>query len=494
MADLVPRFPQTHSLLWPDAIVDLQNTLRDIELPSPLYIVGGAVRDAFLHRPIKDLDLATPGNAIKIARKIADVLKGDVFVMDDERGVARVLIDTNEGRLIIDVARFRGDDLLSDLRGRDFTINAMAVDLRGDLTQFIDPLGSEFDLSQKLIRRCSPDSLSDDPIRALRAVRQSVQFAMRMEAQTRQDIRAHVTQLMGTSPERVRDEFFSLLSLDRVTRALRVADRLGLLEQIIPAVIPLRGLEQTAPHLFDAWKHTLETVTALQNIFQIISYRRTDDTGASFDLGILAMQLDRFRPKLNAHLDLQWPNERPHRALMLFAALLHATGKVANVEHHIAHSAENGAICAHDLKLSSGEKKRLIQVITYYRWAQTLDETQVLNLHRYWFQLGAAGIDACLLGLADYLATVGNELQQDDWLKNVNRAHFLLDAYFNQYDTLVEPPMFVNGTTLIEILDIPPGPLIGELLTYIREAQVTGAVHTHNDAIGLAKNYLEREK
>src|SRR5690606_38920305 len=114
-------------LIWPDVVLDFQDLLADIE--TPLYIFGGAVRDPYLHRPVKDIDLAVPENSIEIARKIANRTQGDIFVMDTTREVARVFIATPDGRLSIDVARFRGADLAADLEDRDFTINAMAVDL-----------------------------------------------------------------------------------------------------------------------------------------------------------------------------------------------------------------------------------------------------------------------------------------------------------------------------------------------------------------------------
>src|SRR5690606_30534731 len=126
MGDLTPREPH-RPLRWPDFVERLQDILA--ENAQPIYIVGGAVRDALLERQLTDLDLAVAKDAIPLARRIANALRGDFFVLDAERDVGRVLVDTPDGRFMIDVARFRGDDLLADLNDRDFTINAMAVDL-----------------------------------------------------------------------------------------------------------------------------------------------------------------------------------------------------------------------------------------------------------------------------------------------------------------------------------------------------------------------------
>lgn len=483
--DMTPHVPSKRPLIWSDSVLDIQDALLDMTLNAPLYVVGGAVRDAFLHRPIKDLDLATSGNAIRMARKIADRLDCDVFVLDDERDVARVLVGTDDEQLTIDIAHFRGDDLLADLLGRDFTVNAMAVDFFGDLSQLIDPLSGEIDLEKKVMRRCTPESLADDPLRCLRAIRQSVQFRYRIEPETVADIRNNVPRVIESSPERVRDEFFILLNLQKAASACRVAYALKMLQVILPHTDTLNRLELPQPHIFDGWKHTLETVENMTNILTAISYKRTDNTAANFDMGMLAIQLDRYRPQLNEHLGAEWANGRSHFALMMLASLVHTTDYVGGSSIKLAETV------VEDLRLSNSEKKRLSGMLDFYHEAHNLDHTDTLALHRFWFTLGDMGIDAILLGLADYLATVGNELKQDDWLIIVERAVILFDTYYNKFDTVVSPPLYVNGNDLIQELSLDGGRIIGDLLTHIREAQVFGQVTNRDDALATARQYLQ---
>ena len=86
------------------------------------------MRDALLNRPVYDLDLAAPaGDAIKAARRIADHFKGDIFVMDREREVARVFLDFPDGRLNLDIAGFRGETLADDLEGRRDAVALTAI-------------------------------------------------------------------------------------------------------------------------------------------------------------------------------------------------------------------------------------------------------------------------------------------------------------------------------------------------------------------------------
>lgn len=495
--DLTPRTPAKRPLLWSDYILDLQDELLELDLP-PLYIVGGAVRDAYLHRPVKDLDLATENDAIGVARKIANHFQGDIYVLDAERDVGRAMISINDVPLVIDVSRFRTDEgLAGDLFARDFTVNAIAAELTGDLAQIIDPLGGERDLESKRIRRCSADSLRSDPIRALRAVRQSVQLGFQIERDTLADIRAHATALTDTSPERIRDEFFNILRLERASVALRIASQVGLLQQIIPATQSLVNVEQPEGFHLDLYEHTLTAVEKMVHIIASISYDRTDETAATFDMGMMVVQFDRYREQLNEWIFKQHVPDRDHRQLLVLGALLAGTGKPVRdeaFEGYPVRSAEIARVTANRLRLSNEETKFLTRMVRYHRLAQDQAEWTRLALHRYWRDLRQSGIDVVLLALADYRAATSNHLKQHDWLALIERGRILLSAYFDQYEELVEPPPLLNGTELLASLDIDAGPVVGELLTRIKEEQVIGTIKTSDEALAYARAYLDENE
>ncbi|MCC6801700.1 MAG: HD domain-containing protein [Anaerolineae bacterium] len=488
-------------LAWSDAVYDLQELLA--ERAQPVYIVGGAVRDALLRRPVKDIDIAVPEGGIALARRIANGMGGAFYVLDAERDVARALIDTPDGRLAVDVSGFRGGTLDADLFDRDFTINAMAVDLR-DVNVVIDPTGGAKDAIDKLIRRCNPDAIVHDPIRALRAVRQSVQFGFRIEPATQDDIRANAPRLLDTSMERVRDELFKLLAVDKPVTALRVADRLDLLTRIIPELEPLHGLQQHRDHAYDGWNHTLAVVDSLHDILTVISPRRTDSTAAQFNLGMVAVALDRFREPLQVHFGGVGPDDRSHRALLLLAALLHDIGKpmVASVQdenrqprfrRHESVGADAAAERCEALRLSRAEIDCVVTLVRYHMgsalWA---DDLTPLVIYRFWKLLGETGIDLIVLTLADYLGAVGSRLDQDRWLVLVERAQALLNAYYNERDRLIDPPPLVNGSQLMRALGLSPGPAVGDLLERIREGQVTGEIVSTDDALRFARQHVGR--
>jgi tRNA nucleotidyltransferase/poly(A) polymerase len=127
----------------------LISTIKEIcaERGIRAWLVGGAVRDLLLGRDVHDWDIAVERNAIPLARAMADRLHADVYVLDAERDVARVLVDD----ATIDFARLRDVDLDRDLASRDFTINAMAIDL-DQPGRVIDRFDGQSDLDEGIIR------------------------------------------------------------------------------------------------------------------------------------------------------------------------------------------------------------------------------------------------------------------------------------------------------------------------------------------------------
>lgn len=468
-----PRIPK-RPLWWSDTILDLQDIF--ITWGIPCYIVGGAVRDAWLHNPIHDLDLATPQNAIQLARRLANHLNGDIFVMDEERDVARVFIKRADFALNVDIARFRGDTIADDLLDRDFTINAMAVDLLGDLGLLIDPLNGESDLDEKIIRQCNLNSIQNDPVRGIRAVRQSIGLPARIEPATLASIRAHADKLTQTSPERIRDEFIKLLDSNKPHSALRILDTVGLFERVLPATPPLDMLKHS-PNTSSTWVHTLLVIEKLYGIYMTISPVRTDSTAAVFDLGMMVTALDIFRKRLQTHIARTWANNRPHKALLILGALIHLM------------PSELIDVITSRLKLSNDEKKCLVRMLNNYANIRLL-ATDPISLHYFWRENEDPGIDACLLAMAYYLAYENTMLKQDDWLKHLEKVQTIFEAYFIRYEQIVAPPPLINGDDIVEQFNIPQGKQIGSLLTLVREAQVLGQISTRNEALALIKNNL----
>jgi putative nucleotidyltransferase with HDIG domain len=489
-------------LIWPACIEAIRAALAD---EQEVYLVGGAVRDAYLHRPLHDIDLASQGDGRPLARRIANVFDGAYYPLDPERGVGRALIDRDGDRLTVDVARFRGPDLLTDLQKRDFTLNAMAVRLTGDLSQVIDPLGGLSDLEAKRLRQCSPESIPSDPVRALRAVRTSVTHGLVIEPATRLSIKEHADHLADVSAERIRDELFQILDSKRPSAALAALHQIGIIESIIPEAAAMSGVVQGPPHWGDVWRHTLNTIDYLDNILCIIAPQRDQDLSANVQSGLVTFALGSLRKPLQEHMAHNWPNGRTHRALLILAALLHDAGKPAtrtvDTEGRIRflHHEQIGAQLANDralaLRLSNEETERLTTIVRHHmrpHWLHDQNAPAARAIYRFWRDTDQAGVDICLLAMADYLGTYGATLDTRTWVSYLETIQTLLERYYRHYNTAVAPLPLITGQTLLDRFGMKPGPQIGELLEQLREAQAVGEVSTPEEALDWVQRFLEQ--
>ncbi len=195
-----------------------------------LWLVGGRLRDALLHRTGRpELDLASPDprELLRAFRR----MRGDAVVeIDAGRDTFRVVAAPGSRLEHVDLARLRAPTIEGDLRLRDFTVNALAVELGGARdTLLLDPTGGAEDLRRGVIRACGPGSVDDDPLRALRAVRLAAALGFSIEPRTLRQIARGRRGLALVSRERVRDELFQILRGPRAGAGAALALRLGLL-------------------------------------------------------------------------------------------------------------------------------------------------------------------------------------------------------------------------------------------------------------------------
>ena len=198
----------------------------DIQLlPKPAYFVGGIVRDSLLgrKRSYLDLDIVLPYNTVEIAQNIAEIYQAGFVILDPIREIARVVF----ADITVDLARQEGDTLIQDLYRRDFTINAIAFDIHEQI--IIDPVKGQEDLISGLIKMISINNLKDDPLRLLRAYRQSVQLGFVIESNTRGAICQLANSISEVAAERVQTELKYLLNLDQGINGLISAIEDGLL-------------------------------------------------------------------------------------------------------------------------------------------------------------------------------------------------------------------------------------------------------------------------
>jgi len=509
--------PEVTSMSFPLPFTPLLDSIRAALPDEELYLVGGAVRDMLTQHVSHDLDFATPDHAIQIARRAAKALHADFYVLDESFDTARLIVSAADGtRDVLDFAAFRGPDLESDLRGRDFTINAIAFDLRSQTV--FDPLGGATDLRAKLIRACSGTSLKDDPIRILRAVRQAAALDFKIETETRKAMKQTAPLLPNISPERQRDELFKIFEGPQPDLSLRALELLGVFPHLLPELSAMKGVEQSAPHVYDVWEHTLSVVQNLDGILSSLSPTplssaepRTGAGKSDLFTGLLTLRLGRYREQFAAHFNRTLNMDRSLRALLFLAALYHDVSKptAKSVDEtgrirffgHDGSGAKVAAERARALNLSNDEIERLKIIIEnhmrfhYFTSCNEGGKKEPTRraVYRFFREAGEGGVDLVLLGLADLRGTRGHALTQETWTAALDVARILLENYWEKPQETVAPPRLVNGVDIMQEYQLEAGPLIGQLLGAIREEQAAGKVSTREQALAFGRAWLKEK-
>jgi tRNA nucleotidyltransferase/poly(A) polymerase len=471
-----------------------------------VYLVGGAVRDHLLNRLAHDLDFAVIGDTRQVARKVADRLNANLFMLDDERATVRVIYRSEQEETIyLDFVMLAQDDLETDLRLRDYTINAMALNV-AQMDELSDPCGGLADLRHKRLRICSPEALLTDPLRVLRGIRQSVAFQLSILPETAQAMRTALPFLPRVSVERQRDELFKMLEGSGPATCLRLMDTLGILPYLLPELESLKGISQTVPHIYDAWEHSLKTVDWLDILLNTIIVPYQENKVNDLVLGLAAMRLGRFREKLRDHFNVPFNTYRGRRGVMMLAALYHDIAKPGSFSqgedgqaHFYGHDQAGANLVKQRgqmLLLSHLEVTYLHTVAANHmriHQLAALDEAPTRRaVYRFFRDTGPAGVDLCLLSLADTLATYGPTLPIDLWKRELDVALVMLEAWWERPVEAIQPEPLVRGDELMAHFGLRPGPLVGQLLEILREAQAAGEVQNHAEALALMKAALSQ--
>jgi len=466
-----------------------------------VYIVGGSVRDRLLGQDSRDVDFSVDRGAMAFARAVARRLSGAYVTLDAEHDTARVVILWHGTRFYLDFAGMQGPDIIADLKRRDFTINALAVplsDWSSAEPKVIDPCGGLADLENRCLRVTHDQALQDDPVRVIRAVRLVGALGLAVEAHTEELIRRDVGLLANVSGERVRDELALILASRGAFERVKVMDRWGILAVVFPELIPLRDLEQSECHYWDAYHHSLRTVAGVDAIFDPIWFQALvgakDKAEAALHDALLP-----YRDRLIAHLEEVLSADRTRMTLLRLTALLHDVGKGVlkkkkpkGYTRFPGHGQEGGPlveIALRRLRFSNREVGAARTIVQHHMRPGFLvrkPEITRRDAYRFFRDTGEVGLDVLLLSLADHLATRGPMLDLSHWKRHLSAIRILLNIYFKQPE-VVDPPKLVDGTILMREIEGLSGWRVGRLLEEVREAQAAGIVRTKEEALAHAR-------
>lgn len=463
------------------------------------YLVGGFVRDMLRGRDTVDIDIAVDADALPVARKAADSLGGKYIPLDEENGVGRVVLPGNAWQ--IDFTTLPGD-IGADLARRDFTIDAMAIELGKklepviDADKLIDPFKGREDLRRGVVRAVSGNTFADDAARLLRAVRLAAELGFSINGDTDRLIRRDCKLITNVAGERVREELLRLLALPGAGPRLAYLDELGLLTALIPELDPARGVDQPRVHVWDVFDHSLQTVAAVEFLLREGTWKYAGE-----DL----LALVPWSAELSRHFDQEISHGSTRRSLLKLAALLHDIAKpqTRTIDddgraHFLGHQQEGAAIAAailERLRFSNREIKLVELLVTYHMRPTQMSQEGIPTrraIYRYFRDTGEAGIDLLFLCLADHLATRGPSLDLRQWQEHAQVTAYVLARHFEE-ESLVTPPKLVDGHDIMKIFGLSPGPEVGELLEALREAQAAGEVSTRQQALDYIKHLMNNQ-
>lgn len=440
----------------PEEVSKISSALK--QAGHEAYLVGGCVRDLIVGAEPKDWDITTNATPEQIQAVFANSF------YENDYGTVGVKTGSEDPRLgIVEVTPYRtestytdkrrpdkvtfGVSLLEDLARRDFTINAIAVDIdKGHLT---DPYDGQKDIKDKIVRAVgnAADRFNEDALRMLRAVRFVAELGFGIDGGTAEAISQNSKHLQHISRERVRDELIRILNSSQPMAALVLAQRTGILEFISPDLIRGIGVEQNQAHSYDVFEHLMRTM------------QHAADKGWNFDVRLAGLFHDVSKPETR-----RWSEEK----------------KDWTFHGHDVVGSRVTKKALENLKFSRDTIEKVVRLVRWHMFFSDPEQITLSAVRRMIKNVGEENIwDLLNLRICDRIGT-GRPKEQP----------FRFRKYKAMVEQALRDPISVamlkiDGDRLMQMFHVNPGPKIGWTLNALLEEIL-------DDAAKNTEEYLDK--
>ncbi|MDE2144706.1 MAG: HD domain-containing protein [Patescibacteria group bacterium] len=444
----------------PDGVYDIIAGLENAGFQA--FIVGGSVRDILLNREPQDWDVATDAKPEEILKIFPDSVYENAFGTVGVKVPASKIKESGDEdeTEIVEVTTFRKegeysdqrhpdgvsftDSVEEDLARRDFTINAIALSADDKV---VDPFGGRDDLKDGIIRAVGdPDKrFKEDALRLMRAVRFTAQLGFKIEKETAEAIKNNADLLEVIAKERVRDELTKIIMSDRAKRGVEGLEEFGLLKNIIPELREGIDVGQNKHHIYTVWEHNLRA----------LDYAVSKKYTLEIRLASLLHDVGKPRTKGGDGLDSTFYGHEVVGARMTRKILerLHFNNEVV---------------------------EKVYTLVRYHLFYYNVGEVTEAGVRRFIQRVGIENIDDLLkVREAD---RIGSGVPKAVPYK-LRHLQFMIEKV--RTDPISPKMLKINGSELMELLNISPGPRVGYILAALLEEVL-------DDPAKNTKEYLEK--
>ncbi len=430
------------------------------QLQTPVYVVGGFVRDLFLGKNVKDLDFVILGDALKFAHLFRDTFGAGALVVYPKFGTT--MLEHDNFKIEIVTAReesyqsnsrkpaVKKADLNSDLSRRDFTINTLAMDISdAKFGTIIDLFEGVTDLKNGVIKTpLDPEiTFSDDPLRMMRALRFATELPFQIESDTYSAIIKTASRIEIVSQERITDEFNKILLSAKPSTGIRLLEESGLMQHFLPEFINTKGVDQRKNHHHkDVFYHTLQVLDQVA------------DLSDKLELRLAAIFHDIAKPRTKRYdPNLGWT--------------FHG--------HEVVGERMSAAIL-HRLKYPGHIISYVRKLVRLHLRPMTLVSEEVTDsaIRRLLFMAGEEFDDLMKLCRADITSKNPNKVK-----KHLHNYEIVLKKAINleERDRVKAFKSPVTGEEIMSAFDMKPGPIVGQVKKFIEEAILDGKIANEHD-------------